>query len=82
MYYMKKFYQDKTLFIVVWKYLVAGICMFIVGLGIAALGLGLILKILVTVVICIICYFGVLMILKAKIAFVVIDMLKARIKRK
>lgn len=56
--------------------------MFIVGLGIAALGLGLILKILVTVVICIICYFGVLMILKAKIAFIVIDMLKARIKRK
>ena len=82
MYYMKKFYQDKTLFKEVWKYLVAGICMFIVGLGIAALGLGLILKILVTVVICIICYFGVLMILKAKIAFVVIDMLKARIKRK
>ena len=82
MYYMKKFYQDKTLFKEVWKYLVAGICMFIVGLGIAALGLGLILKILVTVVICIICYFGVLMILKAKIAFIVIDMLKARIKRK
>lgn len=82
MYYMKKFYQDKTLFKEVWKYPVAGICMFIVGLGIAALGLGLILKILVTVVICIICYFGVLMILRAKIAFVVIDMLKARIKRK
>lgn len=82
MIYMKKFYQDRSLFTEVWKYCVAGIAMFGVGKIIALFGLGLISKILITVVGCAVIYYSILLLLNANIAYEITGMVKSILKEK
>lgn len=82
MIYMKKFYQDRSLFTEVWKYCVAGIAMFGVGKIIALFGLGLISKILIIVVGCAVIYYSILLLLNANIAYEITGMVKSILKEK
>ena len=73
---MKHFYQDKTLYGEIWKYFAAGFIMFFVGTAVKGLRFGIIAEIFVVVTICIVVYFAVLWLLKARLATEMFEMLR------